>query len=354
MNAENKIQTLLEPDYLFWIRKGKWNLKESVLLLLGLEPRKFSEESGLLEEIKRLSEREPAYFTGVIDKTLEYEELLLNGPFSMLNLKRDRKLSFWGRVEQEAYFSDYTVEGKRVLDWAIQMKLEIPERLAVEALKFKILERDHFLNVEWDYYLNLMTWPEEIAVVLMRGLSFDPKAVNLGLKHDDLQEFQKFSEILRNHLNHGGLKSHQKMDETGICSVGYEIPVQDFLLWAQEKEFLVPKRLRKAAQRLIITKDIGSGFDPEKLTAQGQVSTNPKQSVLDKNAVQTVARCLWNQNPEMTIADIIKHQWVQSFANGTLYKGKNTLRDWIREVDARPPDKKNGRPKKVSENIPSD
>ena len=141
------------------------------------------------------------------------------------------------------------------------------------------------------------------------------------------------------------------MDETGLYSVGYEIPVQDFLMWAQGKGFLVPKRLCEEAQGQVM---IGGN---EEGTAAQQARTPQKilkPAALDKVAVQTAARCLWDQYPKMTNTDIVKHRWVQNFANGKLYKGKNTLRDWIREVDPRPPNEKNGRPKKMSENIPSD
>jgi hypothetical protein len=70
-----------------------------------------------------------------------------------------------------------------------------------------------------------------------------------------------------------------------------------------------------------------------------------KTSQEDKKLVQAVARTLWDIDPSFTIAQLIKHHAIQVYANGGLYKGKHTLRNWISEVDPRADGEKRGRPK---------
>lgn len=70
-----------------------------------------------------------------------------------------------------------------------------------------------------------------------------------------------------------------------------------------------------------------------------------RSSQIDKQLVQAVARTLWDIDPDFTIAQLIKHNAIQVYANGGMYKGKHTLRNWISEVDPRADGEKRGRPK---------
>jgi hypothetical protein len=74
------------------------------------------------------------------------------------------------------------------------------------------------------------------------------------------------------------------------------------------------------------------------------VHTN-KPGELIKRDVQAAARKLWAQHPDMTIREIIQHRDVQIGASARPYSDKY-LREWIKEVDPRPPALKRGRPKK--------
>ena len=74
-----------------------------------------------------------------------------------------------------------------------------------------------------------------------------------------------------------------------------------------------------------------------------------RTSQIDKQLCQAIARTLWHDNPNLTIKEICNHHAIQFFGNGRLYSGKNTLPDWISEVDPRPAEQKRGRPKKLSE-----
>ena len=74
-----------------------------------------------------------------------------------------------------------------------------------------------------------------------------------------------------------------------------------------------------------------------------------KPSQQDRLCVQAVARTLWDQEPDMTIAAQKTHHAIRKHANGELYSDK-TLHRWIAEVDRREPEKKAGRPKKKEQN----
>jgi hypothetical protein len=67
---------------------------------------------------------------------------------------------------------------------------------------------------------------------------------------------------------------------------------------------------------------------------------------------QAIAQTLWSIYPKMSITDMIKHDAILDFGDGKNYPGKNTLRDWISEVDPRPDDTKPGRAKTNS--LPSE
>ncbi|MCG8059082.1 MAG: hypothetical protein N0E38_04540 [Candidatus Thiodiazotropha endolucinida] len=70
-----------------------------------------------------------------------------------------------------------------------------------------------------------------------------------------------------------------------------------------------------------------------------------RTSQIDKLLVQAVARTLWDIDPDYTIAKLIDHKAIQVYANGSLYTGRHTLRNWISEVDPRADGEKRGRPK---------
>jgi len=65
-----------------------------------------------------------------------------------------------------------------------------------------------------------------------------------------------------------------------------------------------------------------------------------------KKTVQAVARTLWDTCPDMRNEDMQKHPAILEYAGGNMYQGKNTLRDWLSEVDPRPSSSKPGPKKK--------
>jgi len=71
-----------------------------------------------------------------------------------------------------------------------------------------------------------------------------------------------------------------------------------------------------------------------------------KGSQIDKIVCQGIGRTLWDIYPNLTIADMCKHEAIQRYGNGKLYIGAHTLRDWLSEVAPENIKGKKGRPKK--------
>lgn len=91
--------------------------------------------------------------------------------------------------------------------------------------------------------------------------------------------------------------------------------------------------------------DLGGVF-LESESLESQKSPSPNSSLFDQSLCQAIAKTLWDIHPTMTIAAMTKHPAILKYGNGSLYKGKNTLRDWLSPV-APEHVKKPGRPKKA-------
>lgn len=82
--------------------------------------------------------------------------------------------------------------------------------------------------------------------------------------------------------------------------------------------------------------------------AQGEPGPIPKHETelqMHKRECQEIGKRLWIENPNSTKAAIIKHPDMCFYVKH--YKGKNTLSNWLREVDPRPKESRRGRPKKI-------
>lgn len=58
------------------------------------------------------------------------------------------------------------------------------------------------------------------------------------------------------------------------------------------------------------------------------------------------AKELWRRNPLLTIAEIERHDFIQKICGAAHFSDKDTVRNWIKDLDPRPPEAKKGRPKK--------
>jgi hypothetical protein len=90
--------------------------------------------------------------------------------------------------------------------------------------------------------------------------------------------------------------------------------------------------------------DLGGVF-VEPGAQQDQKSPSPNSSLFDQSLCQAIAKALWDIYPNMTIEAMTKHPSILKYGNGGLYRGKNTLRDWLSPI-APEHVKKPGRPKK--------
>ena len=69
-----------------------------------------------------------------------------------------------------------------------------------------------------------------------------------------------------------------------------------------------------------------------------------RQCQIAKKNVQAAGRVLRAADPSITIAAQIRHPSIQPYAKR--WRGKNTLRGWLSEIDPRPLSSKRGRPRK--------
>ena len=126
----------LKPDYLFWIRKGNWNIYEALFLLFDVEPRVLL-VSGYVPD-KEL----PSCPEGFEQTTKEYYELLLNGPFDLLSKSEPaRHASFFKKDSFEQNKLKYTRHCSHILTWANENLLSIPNGLVDEANKLNIFNK---------------------------------------------------------------------------------------------------------------------------------------------------------------------------------------------------------------------
>lgn len=112
------------------------------------------------------------------------------------------------------------------------------------------------------------------------------------------------------------------------------IKIKDFCNWAYSKKYFLPDQLLKLVDSEAET---SNAKELEKL---------PRPSQLARLKCQAIAQTLWYLNPDMKSEEIIRHHAILEFGDGKRYQGKNTLRDWVREVDPRAPETKTG-PKKI-------
>ncbi|WP_286219727.1 hypothetical protein [Marinobacter apostichopi] len=71
-----------------------------------------------------------------------------------------------------------------------------------------------------------------------------------------------------------------------------------------------------------------------------RLSSAQKHRILAKE----VAGKIWKENPCLTQAQIIEHEAMQKYCGAAYYSDPNTVRNWIRELDPRPPENRRGRP----------
>lgn len=119
----------------------------------------------------------------------------------------------------------------------------------------------------------------------------------------------------------------------GYASDKIYIRIKDLCSWAVAKRYYLPDELK----HLTVQGEVESQKTPEKTLRPNQIA---------KIKCQAIAQTLWQIYPKMTTEEMKKHPAILEFGGGKDFQGKNTLRDWLSEVDPRPDDKKTG-PKNV-------
>lgn len=108
---------------------------------------------------------------------------------------------------------------------------------------------------------------------------------------------------------------------------------KELIDWAKEKDFQLPPKLLEYM-------GLGEESDNDNKRPASRASQ------LHKQLCQAIAKTLWDIQPDMTIEEMKNHPAIQEHGQGKSYTGKNTLRDWLSEVDPRPAERKRGAPKK--------
>lgn len=76
----------------------------------------------------------------------------------------------------------------------------------------------------------------------------------------------------------------------------------------------------------------------------GKMSSKQKHRLLCRE----IADELWRQDSSISITAMMEHPAIQQYGGGRYYTGKNTLRDWVKDMPNRPDNHKGGRPPKQS------
>lgn len=120
-------------------------------------------------------------------------------------------------------------------------------------------------------------------------------------------------------------------------------------------EFWFSEAERQAFQ--ILRSAESPGEQPEAISApipdlEGRLTSERIDQFWDKLAHKQRHRLLcrhfaekiWQDKPETTIAAICRHEIVREWAGAKYYGDKDTIRNWIKDLDPRPSDQRNGRP----------
>lgn len=89
---------------------------------------------------------------------------------------------------------------------------------------------------------------------------------------------------------------------------------------------------------------LGGHISEPSASSKEQKIFTARTSVIDKSICQAVAKTLWSIDPNINITKMTQHPSVLNYGGGKNYLGKNTLRDWLRDVAPEHIKNKRGRP----------
>jgi hypothetical protein len=179
-------------------------------------------------------------------------------------------------------------------------------------------------------------------------------------EHDDI--ISKHSDYLNKAKYDKIYLSLVHVDQGELVDFCIREEIEPPFFWISEEEF---KYTKKVYENRINNKDNDSVNDAEikvtsKDVAAAEISIMSKS---DKNKsdkfwlslaheqkarlmCRDIAEKLWKETPILTITDITKHEAILNFGGAKYYKGRDTVRNWIKDLDPRDEESKSGRPKK--------
>ncbi len=132
-----------------------------------------------------------------------------------------------------------------------------------------------------------------------------------------------------------------------------EIDIPEF--WFTTKEIHAIKSNPEFDPDYSTLEDISPATPCENIATEGRLKQSDIDSIWERLSHRQQSRILcrsiaakyWEHSPDRTIESIIKDDVLLDFGGGKSYQGKNTLRDWIKDIDPRPKNARLGRPKKT-------
>jgi hypothetical protein len=110
---------------------------------------------------------------------------------------------------------------------------------------------------------------------------------------------------------------------------------EEFKAWLEERDALDAKRANEASQSLL---DGSTASQPLESSSPPD-DTNPMEGAVNKIrpnqeariACQQIARAIWKNEPDRTIASVVKDELIQKYGGGGFYEG-GTVREWVKVV----------------------
>ena len=306
-----------------WFKREKWNKKEAACLLLGTIPVEKDQPYDLYEWYEG-SPWQPDWGYETWTKNVYDLEFILSKEARLKDDVTDSRLLQPMCVAQWAYEN--------------QKKYHIDDRfiryITDKNESFKV-EECHWIDRDYKYWLDVRHWTREETINLLTG--YPVKISNHAIIEfpSSRDNFERAFELA---ISANELSFSIKGDDEKY----WRIDCMEAIKWARARKFSIPYMLEVFCSELY--PDVFDGVLLEK-SAPGL-----RQSQICKQVCQAVAKTLWSIYPDFTIEQIKSHHAIQEFAGGKVYNGKNTLRDWISEVDPRPAESKRGRKKRLPAN----
>lgn len=75
-----------------------------------------------------------------------------------------------------------------------------------------------------------------------------------------------------------------------------------------------------------------SGSQPDNEIVTKYLDGPRAKDRLDRKLCRAIAQTLWLSEPKLTIKAVCEHEAIQRFGNGRLYPGRDTIRNWIKDL----------------------